>query len=54
MAIKFESDKGEKSKPAKKEVGGKVYVAEEPAPAPTEALPFGKPPRTEKKERPRR
>lgn len=49
MAIKFEQKNGD-DKPAKKEVGGKVYVAEEPAAdAAPEALPFAKPVRPEKK-----
>lgn len=49
MAIKFEQKTGN-TEPAKKEVGGKTYVAEEPAadPAP-DALPFAKPVRPEKK-----
>ena len=53
MAIKFE-EKNSDGKPAKKEVGGKTYVAEEPAPATSEPageLPFGKPVRPEKKGR---
>lgn len=53
MAIKFEDKNGE-GKPVKKEVGGKVYVAEEPAPDISETadeLPFGKPVKPEKKGR---
>ena len=52
MAIKFEDDKGA-AKPAKKEVGGKAYVAEEPASAPSadrdSVLPFAKVVRPDKK-----
>ena len=53
MAIKFE-EKDAGDKPAKKEVGGKTYVAEEPQAKPTDesiALPFAKPIRPEKKSR---
>ncbi|MDX7952589.1 hypothetical protein P7D22_15570 [Lichenihabitans sp. Uapishka_5] len=52
MAIKFEDDDG--GKPAKKVVGSKAYVAEEPAPESGEAatvLPFAKPVRPDKKGR---
>jgi hypothetical protein len=50
MAIKFEDDKGV-AKPARKEVGGKTYVAEEPSAGQSEtaSLPFAKPVRAEKK-----
>ena len=50
MAIKFtENDGG--GKPAKKEAGGKAYVAEEPSagPDPTSELPFAKAVRAEKR-----
>ena len=51
MAIKFE-EKDDGAKPAKKNVGGKTYVAEEPASAEKpEELPFAKPVRPEKKGR---
>ena len=53
MAIKYEQDDGA-GKPAKKEVGGKTYVAEEPPgeSAHTESVfPFAKPKRPEKKPR---
>ena len=56
MAIKFEQDDGA-GKPAKKEVGGKTYVAEEPQAEPageTIVLPFAKPTRPEKKARKQR
>ena len=52
MAIKFEDDPG--AKPAKKEVGGKTYVAEEPAADRSQSatdLPFAKPVKAEKKGR---
>lgn len=49
MAIKFEQKTGD-DKPAKKEVGGKTYVAEEPAASDApDVLPFAKPVRPEKK-----